>query len=269
MTYKMTSILGRRTYDQAFGALAPYAGRIVRPIAPAILGRSSYRMRGPVPKRINSMNMRRFRKNIRRIVNQGKETHFVDYAWGKHELYHNDWSVPAQPGAFKALLNDPVCLPPQGDGDSNRTGNDIIGRGIQMKLMFGMKADRHNTTFRVMVLRVTKGYSISSYTNVFDNQTGNIMLDAVDKDRVKVLYDKKHTQKVDVNSYNANKEITFFRKFYIPHKALYKFYDDGTQQNSYPFDIYLCVLAYDAYGTLTTDNIGYVQSWSRFYFKDK
>lgn len=189
----------------------------------------------------------------------------MDYNWGKAELNHNNYIT----GSFNPLLNGTALLPSQGDGDSNRTGNDIYARGIQCKMMFGCKADRHNTTFRVVVYKCTKGYSIGTYTTVFDNQTGNVMLDGVDKDRVKVIMDKKFAQKVDVNDHNANKEITFFRKIWIPHKSLYKFYDDGAQDNSYPYDIRMCVLAYDAYGTLITDNIGYVQMWSRFYFKDK
>ena len=95
-----------------------------------------------------------------------------------------------------------------------------------------------------------------------------VPFDAVDKDRVKVLFDKQVHYK-PINPSPDGKEITIFRKFYIPHKTLYKFYDDNTQTNSYPYDIYFCVIAYDAYGSLLTDNIGYVQTWSRFYFKEK
>lgn len=256
----MTS-LGVRSYDQAFGV--PYQMyRSARAVGPVML-RTRYRT-GLTQKRNNPLNMRRFRKNIRRIVNGSKEMHFVDYSWGKSELYHNTYA-----GTFVGKLNGTAMLPSQGDGDSNRTGNDILARGISCKLMFGCKADRHNTTFRVIVFRTTKGYAISPYTQVFDNQTGNVMLDALDKDRVKVISDKKYSQKVDVNDHNANKEITFFRKLWIPHKALYKFYDDGLNDNSYPYDIHLAIMCYDAYGSLVTDNIAYVQLWSRFYFKDK
>lgn len=258
------SNLGVRSYDQAFG-LANQMYRSARAVGPAML-RSRYSLRGVVPKRLNTMNMRRFRKNIRRIVNKGKEMHFVDFNLGKIELYHNSYSTPFN--CLRHQLNNVVCLPPQGDGDSNRTGNDIIARGISFKVMLGCKQDRHNTTFRVMVIRTTKGYNISSYTSVYDNQTGNIMLDAADKDRVKVLLDKKVHYK-PINPSPDGKEITIFRKYWIPHKATYKFYDDGTQDNSYPYDIHVIIMAYDAYGSLTTDNIGYAQLWSRFYFKDK
>lgn len=216
--------------------------------------RSVYRGSGVVSR--NRM------RGVKQTVMRMKETHFVDYNHGHAELFHNTywngWN-----------LNGTGKVPGQGDGDSQRTGNDIYARGIQVKLMLGCKADRHNTTFRVIVYKCTKGYSITSYGQIFDNQTGNVLLDAVDKDRVKILYDKKHHQKVDVNTYNGNKEITFFRKIWLPHKALYKFYDDATNENNYPYDINILVMAYDAYGTLVTDNIAYIQGWSRFYFKDK
>lgn len=202
-------------------------------------------------------------RGIRQTIMRMKETHFVDYNWSKHELYHNQWLT-----AWKPKLNGTYHLPSQGDGDSQRTGNDIYARGIQLKMMFGCKQDRHNTTFRVLALKVTKGYDITNYSQVFDNQTGNVMLDGVDKDRVTVLFDKKVHYK-PINPSPDGKEITIFRKYWIPHKTLYKFYDDGEQNNSYPYDIYVTVMAYDAYGSLGTDNIAYVQAWSRFYFKDK
>lgn len=237
--------------------------------ARAQLGRrltTLYRPSGVVTKRMsNRPGTRTVRKFIKRVIKGDKETHFVDYNWGKTELYHNSYNT----GSFIGKLNGTPNLPSQGDGDSNRTGNDIYARGISCKIMFGAKADRKNTTFRVMVLRTTKGYALTPYGQVFDNQTGNIMLDGADKDRVKVLYDKKHFQKVYVDQGIAAKEVTFFRKIYIPHKTLYKFYDDGVNDNSYPYDLHLVVMAYDAYGSLTTDNVGYCQVWSRFLFKDK
>lgn len=222
----------------------------------ARLSRSTYRTPGVVTR--NRI------RGIKQTVMRMKETHFVDYNYGKTELYHNMFL-----GAFLQSLNDTTRLPSQGDGDSNRTGNDIYARGIQVKMQFGLKQDRHNTTFRVLVFKTTKGYNVGgSYTNVFDNQTGNVMLDAIDKDRVTVLLDKRVSAK-PINPSPDGKEITLFRKYWIPHKSLYKFYDDGLRDNSYPYDIVMLVVAYDAYGSLTTDNIGYVQAWSRFYFKDK
>ena len=180
-------------------------------------------------------------------------------------MLHNNYLS----GSFNPVLNGITQLPPQGDGDSNRTGNDILAQGIQLKGMFGCKQDRHNCTFRVLAYKCTKGMSIGSYSSVFDNQTGNVMLDGVDKDRVKVIFDKKVHYK-PINPSPDGKEITIFRKFLIPQKTAYKFYDDGVQDNSYQYDIHtVCFLAYDAYGTLITDNIGYVQCWSRFYFKEK
>lgn len=258
------SQLGRRSFTQylATQGLRRATGFGIRNVAAP-----RYSVRGLVQKRIRNVGgTRRMRKFIKRVVNAGKEMHFTDYNWGKTELYHNVYS--GLNPCYRAQINIPNLLPPQGDGDSNRTGNDILARGLSVKCMLGCKQDRHNTTFRVMCLKVTKGYDTGPYGNVFDAQTNNIMLDGVDKDRVKVLMDKKVSFK-PINPSPDGKEITIFRKFWIPHKALYKFYDDGSQANSYPYDIYFIIMAYDAYGSLQTDNIAYCQVWSRFYFKDK
>lgn len=229
--------------------------------AASYAARSIYRNPGVVTR--NRM------RGIKQTIMRMKETKFVDFFWGKHELYHAVYNIPgAQTAAFYQLNTPNGCLPAQGDGDSNRNGNDIYARGIQVKMMLGCKQDRHNTNFRILVFKTSKGYDRSAYTQVFDNQTGNVMLDGVDKDRVSVVFDKKVSFK-PINPSPDGKEITIFRKFWIPHKTLYKFYDDGQQGNSYPYDVWMVVMAYDAYGTLTTDNIAYVQTWSRFYFKDK
>lgn len=266
--YQMPLSLQQRRYNVLQNFARQAAGAAGRRAASAASSMFRYQPYGTANlKRMRSMETRRMRKFVKRVVNRSKETHFVDFFWGKTELYHNSYASPFP--CFRAQVNIPSgCLPPQGDGDSNRTGNDIQAKGIQVKCMFGCKQDRHNCTFRVMALRVTKGYDTGPYGNVFDNQTGNIMLDGVDKDRVSVLFDKKVHYK-PINPSPDGKEITVFKKFWIPHNTSYKFYDDGTQSNSYPYDIYFIVMAYDAYGTLTTDNIGYVQTWSRFYFKDK
>ena len=61
---------------------------------------------------------RKFQNAVRRVVNTTKETCFLDYSYGKNELFHNTYTT----GTCLYPLNDTNKLPTQGDGDSQRTG---------------------------------------------------------------------------------------------------------------------------------------------------
>eukprot|EP00960_Hanusia_phi_P064276 765750-Hanusia_phi.AAC.1 len=58
-------------------------------------------------------------------------------------------------------------------------------------------------------------------------------------------------------------ETTFFRTFWIPNKAVYQFQEDGAQNNVYPYNLMMFIMAYDTFGTLVTDNIASVQAFQR------
>lgn len=207
---------------------------------------------------------RKMRRIAQQVVSRSKETFHKDYSFGKVELYHNTYTSN---NLF--TLNSTSSMPSQGDGDSNRTGNDLMRRGFFINAMFLCKADRLNTKFRVFIFQVSKGYDTSVGSNLWDPVTGNFLIDPIDKDRVKILYDKIHGYKnINPGVSTTGKEVTFFRKFYVKAPKHLKFYDDGAQDNNDPYDLYAYVIAYDSYGSLTTDNIGSVQLWSRMYWKE-
>ena len=139
--------LARRAAKKFIKSAATWSAREA-----ARLNRYSYRPAGVVTR--NRV------RGIKQTVMRMKETHFVDYNHGHVELFHNTY------GGFTWNLNGTGKMPTQGDGDSNRTGNDIYARGIQVKLMLGCKADRHNCTFRVLVYKCTKGYNVGTYGQI-------------------------------------------------------------------------------------------------------
>lgn len=208
------------------------------------------------------------RKNIGRIaravVLRAAETKSVRHHHGKYELNHNTPN-------FIATLNHPVCMPGQGNGDSQRSGDHILMRGFKIRCLFGQKFDRPNVTFRVLIVACQKGYTYS-YSSMFNSVSGNCLLDDINKDRFTVL--KQFWMKPQQGSLMAvagaaedSKEYTFTRRFWIPRKIQYKFeVDSGT--NHQDKDLQVLVAAYDAYGTLSTDNIAYVQTWSEAVYKD-
>lgn len=172
----------------------------------------------------------------------------------------------------------------QGIGDNNtgtssyssRIGDEVIARGIQFKLWFATKQDRPNVMFKVVVF---KYYSQSTPpTTIFKGQgTSNLMLRDIDVERIKILKVKMFTLNVGTsftgtnnsNAYNVTgREAHKYMKIYVPlknAKVKYIADDSGTPMR---YDIGLAVMAYDSYGTLTTDTIASYGVNAKFYFKD-
>lgn len=221
---------------------------------------------------MKAMTPWRTRKMIKKMINSNKESKRVDYSHGRLSLYHNGGAsvTPLTWTIMASSATTGVWAPTQGDGDGNRDGNDIYVQGMTLRMQFNLPADRLNTKIRCIIVKVPRGYSVASYTNVMDSVTGNAMIDPVDKDRVKVVKQFFVGQKA-FNPMNGStgKEITLYRKIYMPVKRVVKFNDDGSEANFLEWDYHLLMWGYDTYGTLPGDIVGYCQLWTRCHFKDK
>lgn len=245
-------------------AAARVASRVARSAAVAasrsIGPRSTYR-RGAYVKGTK----RKWTRAVRQVINQNKESCFLDYSFGKEELYHNSfvYSVSSK------HLNANATMPSQGDGDSNRTGNQIYAKGMYLRVMFLIKQDHINTKFRMLIVSFPKGYVPNAVSAFLDGVTGNLHVDPLDKGRC-IKHIDKMVGLVNVNPNNTAtpKESTIFKSYYIKMNKRITFYDDGLQDNNQTRDYYAIVLAYDSYGTPITDNIGAYQMWRRFTWKD-
>lgn len=208
----------------------------------------------------------------RQLISMAEPKHF-DSNFGKLELYHNSGS-PVSGQILPALVtfNTAASMPDQGVGDQNRVGDQIYSKGFKLRMLFGQKADRHNVTFRVIVTKATSVNQPTTYAQLFDASTLNCLLDTINTDRQQVLYHKYIKMKIhpDLSGVGgADKEFTFVKSIWIPYKKLFKFSaDGGTVGTGTDPGLRVYFLAYDAYGTLLTDNIAYVQVYSRFYFSD-
>lgn len=115
------------------------------------------------------------------------------------------------------------------------------------------------------VVKVPKG-STYSYGSWFDAVTGNTHLDDVNEDFVKVIWSK--TVKYNV-ALQEGLEYTFVKKFWVPYRKALKFGPaNAAVTHSDPFDLYLMIAPLDAYGTLPTDNIAYVQMVQSLHYRD-
>lgn len=206
-------------------------------------------------------------KAIRRTILKMAEPKHTRGDYGKIELYHNSGS-PASGQILPAPITISSIMPAQGVGDNQRTGDQIYTKGIGVKMLLGLKADRHNCTFRIIVWSGPESSRPTSYAEMFEMITNNVLLDSVNTDRGRFLKNSYYKPRnIDVNAVGANKEWTTCYKFWVPWRKLVKFNTDGgitTATN--PVHVY--VFAYDAYGSFNTDNIAYVQTWASLYYRD-
>lgn len=219
--------------------------------------------RGRSRTRFGTKGRSKMAKVAKRVILKMTEAKTLEYNFGKIELFHN---VRLSPGYLNAYTGR---LPVQGTGDHARNGNRINVSGVQVRMMLGQKNDRPNCTWRIMVLKHKDTYA--SFASVYEATTGNCLLDQVNDDAVKVLYSKTIHKFVGANvgvAEAAFRETTFTHKFYIPIRKEYKFPSDSSVIASNSDYISLIVMCYDAYGTLVTDNIGYVQTWSKLFYRD-
>jgi len=180
------------------------------------------------------------------------------------QIYHDIYAAPYSLDSFDQM-------PSQGISDTQRVGDEIYASMIRVQMLIGQKADRHNVTFRIIVVKVTADALPVSYAQLFIGTTDNVLLDEVNKDRVSVVKDitiKKNLHPDLSGVGGADKEFTFPYKFNIPLKERIKFTSDGTTVSNNRKGHYMYVFAYDAFGTLITDNIAYVQTYSTLYYKD-
>lgn len=214
-------------------------------------------------KRSAAPNRRRLTNLIKSVVMRKAEPKVKRANFGKMELYHNTFQV----GGGVMLLNDATLMPTQGPGDNQRIGDQINVTGIKIKSLFGQKGDRPNVSFRYFVLQAPKGVS-PTYANFFINITGNILLDDPNTDIVKVLKTGIMRPNEAGLSATGNDEYTFAKRWWLPYKKLIKFgpADAATTHNDN--DMYLIVMPYDAFGSLGTDNIAYMQASVEIYYKD-
>lgn len=187
---------------------------------------------------------------------------------GKTEMYHNCfYSGLSTSTGFVWPLNSSNLMPTQGTADDQRVGDEIEIVGFKLRFLVGQKADRPNVNWRFNVLSVPKGSSIT-YANWYQLVTGNVLLDDPNRDFVKVLMSGLWRPNEAGLVGGAADEYTFTKKMWLPYKKHLKFGPAGGATTHNDDDLYVILMAYDAFGAMTTDNIGYVQMAAIMCYRD-
>jgi hypothetical protein len=173
-------------------------------------------------------------------------------------LNHN---TPAQLGNTASLL-DGLSL---GTGVSNRIGNSIFVRGMSIRMVLNRKTDRPNVSYRVVVVATTPGAGVDNYVELF---AGNSFCAPVYPAAAVVLHDSsfpKDQGTVMTQQATPDKERSNLFDTFLDIRKTVPYSTDGTA-----LTVLRCyVVAYDAFGTLTSDNIASVaQGVVGVYFED-
>ena len=195
------------------------------------------------------------KRTVLKVAEPKERTTLID----KIEMYHNVFTT--------VHLNTAGNMPSQGTQEVQRVGDQINTSGFMIRALFGQKTDRPNVTFRWFIVKVPKG-STYTYANWFRNITSNVMLDNINTDFCKVL--KQGTMRPNEAGLGATggDEYTFVRKYFVPYKKLLKFGPADGSQTHNDEDIYLLIAPYDAFGSLVSDNVAYMQAAFTLYYKD-
>ena len=178
-------------------------------------------------------------------------------------MFHNVCSA----SQFLQLTNS-AGMPVPSVLQTGRQGDRIMTLGWNLKVMIGQKGDRPNVNFRIVVLEIPKGFTIS-YGNIFDVATNNVLLDDPNKEMCKVKYDRVIRPNQAGLATTGNDEYAFVNRMWIPWKRTVKFGpgDAGTQTHYQP-DVYFGIMCYDAFGALISDNVAYFQCNTEMLYKD-
>lgn len=226
---------------------------------------------------------RSLKQTVSRILNRKIETKYFDQGAQNVQLYHNVGGVGPYVGNLPTA--DSVFFNPwldiqTGVGRAGRIGDEISPVGMSVKIMLRNKGDRPNLHYRVIICKVPKinagGGAVTTASNfpIFEdvNQgtVGCNMIRPLNKDSgVRAYYDRTFRLQGN-NTYNnaSAKEISKVVKIWIKRKRASKIIYDNVSNVIVNSPLTMYVIAYDAFGTLTTDNIASYDYYCRMYYKD-
>lgn len=200
-------------------------------------------------------------------------------------LAHNTLNVIYNPMYVNIGTGDPST------GIGNRIGDEIIVKGLKLKFYLQNQAERPKVWYRLFVIRSSSGDTISRAT-FFKGIVGNKMIDQIDTERFKVIYQKTLTLNTS-NPYTATSfslsgapqtgnggtvaggVATKILSCWIPGKYLVGYggklkYKNGNTTDPIFHDYRIAIVAYDLYGTpQDVNNVGAIsESYCKLYFKD-
>lgn len=224
-------------------------------------------------RRRSKMNAKTMVRIARREVLRRCETKYRQSGSENNALYHNFSDGAAAGNNINRITN--ILQTVQGNSQSQRVGDEIYPVGVSLRFWISNKGDRPNCMYRIIVFTCPPDQVTSITPSSFwGGASANKMLDFINTDKYKVI--KQYIIKPMAGDYSletsaTNKEHSTMRKLWIPLRKTgpVKYQTDNGDVAKYQkHNICVAIGAYDAYGSLATDNIASFGYSYRFYFKD-
>ena len=125
---------------------------------------------------------------VKKILNKNLETKMaVSTSSDGLEIWHNNFvTLDSQVLAMTQGVKDSNTL---GGGNTVRIGDEIMLKGISMKLMLELNERYSDVTFRIMVIRSARG-DVPTRATLYNGLSGNKMLDSINKERYTIVAQK-------------------------------------------------------------------------------
>lgn len=164
---------------------------------------------------------------------------------------------------------------PGTNANENRIGNEVIARGIKLKLQYISDPSRPNMNIRGFVFKYETSITPAD-TNFWVGPAGagldqNRMLDFPDTRSVTILRTFRFQPRGTINYNNEETKdsvANYYKDIWIPlnNKKIKYDANDSSQPKYVTYGF--ATVAYDANNTLETDIIAYLGYSIRFYYKD-
>lgn len=189
------------------------------------------------------------RQEALKVVKKQSETLTTKYPLENQQLFHN------QP-----WFHYNVLYSQHGDqaGDSPgrydiRQGDELYLQNIKLKFMLFNKQDRPNVHYRIMMF----WYESGTTPNALDvlDAMNNLLLNSPNRENISVILDRTIAGVYPAPTGREFSKVVKMNKRWKNKKIVYN--DTSNANSVYPKqkDIGIMVVAYDAFGTLITDNI--------------
>ncbi len=156
---------------------------------------------------------------------------------------------------------------------ANRVGNEVVARGIKVKLQFISDPSRPNLNVRWLIFRYEANEAPTD-TNFWVGPAGaggnmNRMLDFPDTRNVTILKSGLIQNRNKLPTGEATQPVNnVYRDIWIPLKNRKIKYDSNDSTVPKYTTIGMAFVSYDANNTSQTDILNYLSYSTRFYFKD-
>lgn len=231
----------------------------------------------PKARRSRAVPTKTIKAIARSVVMKTAETKVSEYGQENVQLYHN---------VLHKVENN-TLFTTQGvtDGDNPgvaemRIGDMIYAKKLWFKFQLFNKQDRPNLHYRIMIVRSQTDRTGNAPTLPPDfvpesiPGNGNLLFTSSNDESYTIVWDRTYrleaTNSVESGvvapSYHETSRIININYFIPKNQQKIIYHDGGSVPKKYVYIPY--VVAYDSYGTLTTDNVASYAYTRKAYFKD-